>query len=36
MGVARRLIQLHLYNVRQLEVDIEAELKKIEESQDIT
>jgi len=35
-GVARRLLQLHLYNVRQLEVDIEAELKKIEESQDIS
>ncbi|MGB7605805.1 MAG: ATP-dependent RecD-like DNA helicase [Lutisporaceae bacterium] len=34
-GVARRLLQLRLYNVKQLDVDIEAELRKIEESQDI-
>lgn len=35
-GVARRLLQLRLYRLKQLEVDIEAELKKIEESQAIS
>lgn len=35
-GVARRLMQLRLYKVKQLEVDIEAELQKIEKSQDIS